>query len=80
MLARPPPYARLHACTHAGAHTHTHTRDQIPKIQNCWNNFTKVNLVGKTDPPGLCPELAGLDHIGAVTDMVRTNYLAILGS
>jgi hypothetical protein len=25
-------------------------------------------------------ELARLDHFGAVTDMVGTNYLAILGS
>jgi hypothetical protein len=25
----------------------------------------------KGDPPGSCPELAGLDHIGAFTDMVH---------
>lgn len=74
-------YARTHARTHADAHTSTsariHTQEQIPKIQNRWNNFSNVILPGENGP---ALELAGLDHIGAVTDMVHRTVQVAPGS
>ena len=82
-LARTRARTRTHARARAHAYTHEKPKRENRKLENqiYKSQFTRKNgtrLACAWSWPGW--ELARLDHFGAVTDMMRTNCRAILGS